>query len=141
MPTHAALDASVVYSRLPQRREAVPLDQIHAAWSGRLLQAQLLWHRVSQVYGDNALPGVCQQVCLLLAPPHQPWSVCLSTLSRPWPAVLALFILFLLCAAVVTWFPVCLSWLCIGYLVDTTHALRRWGEQLGVSGGGEGGGV
>ena len=30
--------------RLPQRGEAVPLDEEHAARAGWLLQARLLWH-------------------------------------------------------------------------------------------------
>ena len=60
IPTHAAFHAIAVWCRLPQRREAMSLDQVHAAWAGWLLQAQLLWHRVPQVHGDHTFPGLCQ---------------------------------------------------------------------------------
>mmetsp|Transcript_54714 Transcript_54714/g.173761 ORF Transcript_54714/g.173761 Transcript_54714/m.173761 type:complete len:208 (+) Transcript_54714:204-827(+) len=37
-----------------------------------MLQALVLRHRVAPVHGGHPLAGVCQQVRVLLAPPHQP---------------------------------------------------------------------
>lgn len=45
---------------VPFRCQALPLDQIHAEGAWRVLQAYVLWHRESPVYGDHTQSGLCK---------------------------------------------------------------------------------